>query len=105
MNIDELIRDLIVEDQFKTKYTKREQSIFCKNMYYKIQKFIEPYEEANTQLVEYKKKCKNLQLNYESSNKSNHCLLTVILLLNAYYVYIFYKQSLMFEQGQKVTFL
>jgi len=39
-NIDQLIRDLIVEDQFKAKYTKRQRSIFCKNMYRKISTFL-----------------------------------------------------------------
>ena len=41
MSIDQLIRDLIEEDKFKAKYTTRQRSIFCNNMYLKIQKFIE----------------------------------------------------------------
>ena len=40
MEIEQLIRDLIVEDQFNEKYTKRQRSIFCKNMYAKISAFV-----------------------------------------------------------------
>lgn len=45
MNIDQLIRDLIVEDQFKSKYTKRQRSVFCNNMYEKVSAFIEEHEK------------------------------------------------------------
>jgi hypothetical protein len=45
MDIDELIRDLILEENFKTKYTKRQQTVFCNNMYGKISAFISKYEE------------------------------------------------------------
>jgi polyhydroxyalkanoate synthesis regulator phasin len=44
MTIDDLIRDLILEDQFKAKYTKRQRSIFCKNMYTKISAFLKEKE-------------------------------------------------------------
>ena len=40
MDIEELICDLIMEDKFKAKYTKRQRSIFCKNMYTKISTFL-----------------------------------------------------------------
>ena len=45
MDIDQLIRDLILEDQFKAKYTKRQRTIFCNNMYGKISSFVSTYEE------------------------------------------------------------
>ena len=45
MNIDELIHDLILEDEFKAKYTKRQRTVFCENMYGKISLFISKYEE------------------------------------------------------------
>ena len=45
MTIDDLIRDLILEDQFKAKYTKRQRSIFCKNMYTKISAFLKENEQ------------------------------------------------------------
>jgi len=45
MDIDQLIRDLILEDQFKAKYTKRQQSIFYNNMYEKIATFMKVHEE------------------------------------------------------------
>ena len=45
MNMDQLIRDLIVEDQFKAKYTKRQRSVFSKNMYTKVATFIEEHEK------------------------------------------------------------
>jgi hypothetical protein len=45
MEIESLIRELIQEDQFKAKYTLRQRSIFCKNMYQKISKFLKSHEE------------------------------------------------------------
>ena len=45
MEIKDLIRDLIVEDKFNAKYTKRQKSIFCKNMYTKISKFLRQHDE------------------------------------------------------------
>jgi adenylosuccinate synthase len=50
MSIDQLIRDLVEEDQFKAKYTSRQRSIFCKNMYAKVSKFI---EETNKHYIEH----------------------------------------------------
>ena len=45
MSIDDLIRDLVVEDQFKAKYTKRQRHVFCDNMYKKVETFIEEHEK------------------------------------------------------------
>ena len=45
MDIDQLIRDLILEDQFKAKYTKRQRTVFCNNMYGKISAFVSKYQE------------------------------------------------------------
>lgn len=49
MSIDQLIRELIVEDLFKAKYTSRQRSIFCENMYGKVYKFI---QETNKEKIE-----------------------------------------------------
>jgi len=49
MSIEQLIRDLILEDQFKSKYTARQRSIFCNNMYAKVHAFV---ENANKELIE-----------------------------------------------------
>lgn len=45
MNIDQLIRDLVVEEKFKSKYTKRQRSVFCNNMRDKVVAFIEDHEK------------------------------------------------------------
>ena len=55
MSIDDLIRDLILEDQFKAKYTKRQRSIFCKNMYTKISAFLQKEKEREEELEQYLK--------------------------------------------------
>jgi len=52
MSIDQLIRDLIEEDQFKAKYTTRQRSIFCKNMYAKVSQFIEETNESHLDRIE-----------------------------------------------------
>lgn len=92
MNIDTLIRDLIEEDQFNEKYTKRQRSIFCKNMYSKLSAFISERDrlhaiETNKRLEEYRVSCE------EYMNKSNEYLvlnlfyrgLCVIVMLYVYY--------------------
>jgi hypothetical protein len=53
MSIDDLIRDLILEDQFKAKYTKRQRSIFCKNMYTKISAFLQEEKEREEELEQH----------------------------------------------------
>lgn len=62
-DIEDLIRDLIMEDKFKAKYTKRQRSIFCKNMYYKLSKFI---EEKEQQIVILEEKIENYQRAYNA---------------------------------------
>jgi hypothetical protein len=52
MSIDQLIRDLIEEDLFKAKYTTRQRSIFCKNMYAKVSKFIEENNKEQHERIE-----------------------------------------------------
>jgi hypothetical protein len=52
MNIDDLIRDLIVEDQFKAKYTKRQRTVFCNNMYNKVANFIEDHEKETLEKLD-----------------------------------------------------
>jgi hypothetical protein len=52
MSIDQLIRDLIEEDRFKAKYTARQRSIFCENMYTKVYNFIKVANEDAIERVE-----------------------------------------------------
>lgn len=52
MSIDQLILDLIEEDQFKAKYTSRQRSIFCKNMYSKVSKFIQEKNKEQLEKIE-----------------------------------------------------
>jgi len=68
-SIDQLIRDLVVEDQFKAKYTSRQRSVFCKNMYAKVSNFVKEenkehlkhVEESQTQLHDYQNRLKDSQ--------------------------------------------
>ena len=80
MNIDQLIRDLILEDQFKAKYTKTQRSIFCKNMYSKISTFLKNYdaeivstrsqlEDSRRQLLETKTYLEKYKIAYNLSVK------------------------------------
>ena len=66
MDIDSLIRDLILEDQFKAKYTARQRSIFCNNMYGKISAFLQSHEE---ELKETQNKLKETQNKVEKYRK------------------------------------
>lgn len=45
MSMDQLIRDLLVEEQFKANYTKRQRTVFCNNLREKIYAFIEAHEK------------------------------------------------------------
>jgi phage-related tail protein len=84
-SIDQLIRDLIVEDTFKSKYTARQRTIFCKNMYEKVAKFLETsFDEeiekikdleeevavANNDMEVYKKSYEDLKESYDELNRS-----------------------------------
>ena len=69
MDIDTLIHDLILEDQFKAKYTARQRSIFCKNMYGKISEFIQSHEQ---ELKETQNKLKETQNKLEKYRKAYH---------------------------------
>ena len=51
-SIDQLIRDLVVEDLFKAKYTSRQRSIFCQNMYAKVYTFIKENNKEQHERVE-----------------------------------------------------
>jgi hypothetical protein len=51
MTIDQLIRDLIQEDLFKAKYTSRQRSIFCENMYSKVYKFMEETNKEKNEKI------------------------------------------------------
>ena len=98
MDIDELIRDLIQEDQFKAKYTNRQRSIFCQNMYGKISAFLQPHEE---ELKETQNKLKETQTKLEKYRKAYTTLyketdtylwvtLVYAFICIAFFVYIYY---------------
>ena len=67
MSIDQLIRDLIVEDQFKAKYTKRQRRVFCDNMYEKVSVFVEEHEKETLD-----KLCMHKQANVLMKEKMVH---------------------------------
>jgi hypothetical protein len=52
MSIEHLIQNLVLEDRFKEKYTTRQRSVFCKNMYLKINRFLLEHDKAHNQFVE-----------------------------------------------------
>jgi hypothetical protein len=97
MSIDQLIRDLIVEDQFKAKYTKRQRSIFCNNMYNKVANFIEDHEKDTLVKLEM-----HYQANLLMKNKMiyYHAMFilyrttTFILCVCIYLKYLFPKQQI-----------
>jgi len=74
MDIDELIRDLILEDQFKAKYTKRQRTIFCENMYEKIATFMkhpqEQLKESEKKVEKYRKAYIELAKSYADLRKN-----------------------------------
>ncbi len=81
MNIDALIKDLILEDKFKAKYTARQRTIFCKNMYRKISNFLKEHEEEledtreqvqslNHQLQEANTRLEKYRNGYETSRRN-----------------------------------
>jgi hypothetical protein len=53
--MNDLIKNVIVEDEFKARYTARQRSIICKNIHKKMEEFIlkhEPmYLKAHTHLL------------------------------------------------------
>ncbi len=52
MSINQLIRDLIVEEEFKANYTKRQRTVFCNNLYDKVATFIEEHEKKTLARLE-----------------------------------------------------
>ena len=90
MDIDQLIRDLILEDQFKAKYTKRQRSIFCNNMYEKISTFMKHHQEelyqAEKKIEKYRKAYIELAKNYADLRKKPPVYLWMIL----FYGYMFW---------------
>jgi hypothetical protein len=98
MDIDELIRDLIQEDQFKAKYTNRQRSIFCQNMYGKISAFLQPHEEelkeTQEKLKETQKKLEKYRKAYELLYKETDTYLFLTLVYAficiVFFVYIYY---------------
>jgi predicted nuclease with TOPRIM domain len=91
MSIDQLIRDLIEEDTFKAKYTTRQRTIFCKNMYEKVSKFLEDsfdeemerikeleleLDESKHDLEVYKNSYQELSSRYEELSNSYQELTT-----------------------------
>lgn len=105
MSIDQLIRDLVEEDLFKAKYTTRQRSIFCKNMYSKVFKFVEEtnknynerveelefeVKDVQNQLNEAHAELEELQVANEKLNKGYKGLVQDILYALRLSVYMFY---------------
>ena len=91
MQIDQLIRDLILEDQFKAKYTKRQRSIFCNNMYEKISTFMKEHQEeqkeAEKKIEKYKKAYIELANKYAELRKKPP-VYSWIILMYGYMIWI-----------------
>jgi hypothetical protein len=68
MDIECLIRELIIEDRFNEKYTKNQRSIFCKNMYEKIALFIKENEKDKKNLQD---KLEVYRIAYENMEKKH----------------------------------
>lgn len=105
MSIDQLIRDLIVEDLFKGKYTARQRSIFCQNMYTKVSTFIEENTNEKIQKIEQLEEElavaeNDLEYYKESYEELNHQIqLQKSILLNVIYgihlvIYVIYVYSM-----------
>jgi hypothetical protein len=119
-HIEMLIRDLIVEDQFNAKYTKNQKSIFCKNMYDKISKFLKNREEeildrlnrrylnqqheldeTKRQLEQYRMGYHLLQQNHSFDNFA-HSVLNMFFLIYFYYsMYQWITATTPTDQSQK----
>lgn len=103
MSIDQFIRDLIVEDQFKTNYTKRQRTIFCNNLYDKIATFIEEHEKDTLtrlekheeELHETRKKLDKLRSSYARLYKETDTYVCVTLVYTficlGMFGYIYYR--------------
>jgi len=102
MSIDQLIRDLIVEDEFKANYTKRQRSIFCNNLYEKISVFLEEREKEmkenlekhENDLHETRKKLDKLKRSYVTLYRETDtyaCVtLTYTLICLGFFLYVYY---------------
>jgi len=115
-HIEMLIRDLIVEDQFNAKYTKNQKSIFCKNMYAKIYKFLKNREEeildrlnrrylaelddTKRQLDQYRMGYHLLQRNHSFDNFT-HSVLNMFFLYFYYSIYQWITTTTPTDQSQK----
>jgi len=90
MDIDQLIRDLILEDQFKEKYTKRQRSIFCSNMYEKVATFMKHHQdelkESEKKVQKYRNAYIELVKTYTDLRKNPPVYLWLVLL----YGYLFW---------------
>jgi hypothetical protein len=121
MNTEDLIRDLIVEDQFNAKYTKRQRSIFCKNMYTKISKFLrfrekeildrlnqkyigqeEELEDTKRRLQHYRLECHRLKRNNPGYMDFIRSILNVLIIVYFYLsLYQWITKTLRTDQSQK----
>jgi len=94
MQIDQLIHDLILEEKFKEKYTKRQRSIFCNNMHEKIYTFVKHHQEelihAEKKIDKYQKAYIELAKNYADLRKKPPVYLWMIL----FYGYMFWAISM-----------
>ena len=116
MNIEELIRDLILEDQFKAKYTKTQRSIFCKNMYSKISTFLKNYAaeivSTRSQLEDSRRELEMYKIAYHKLLKRTsqkiyldilYSMTTVGVILYFYYtLYTYFINSMQTGQLQKL---
>ena len=119
--MEELIRDLIVEDQFNAKYTKTQKSIFCKNMYAKISKFLQyreeeildrlnrrylyqqqEMEETKRQLEQYRAGYMQLLKQNHSFGDFTHSLMNMFMIIYFYYaIYVWITTTTPTDQSQK----
>ena len=107
MNIDQLIRDLLVEEQFKANYTKRQRAVFCNNLYNKVATFIEEHEKDTLarlekhedELHETRHKLDKLRKSYETLYKETDAYVCIALVYTficigmfgyIYYTFILY---------------
>jgi hypothetical protein len=90
MQIDQLIRDLILEDQFKEKYTKRQRSIFCNNMYEKIATFMKVHQDELRESEKKVQKYRNAYIELAKSYADLRKKPPVYLWMSLMYGYLFW---------------
>ena len=90
MDIECLIRELIMEDRFNEKYTKNQRSIFRKNMYEKVAQFIKENEKEKCFLQNKLDIYRNAYEELVKKNRRESCmelLFSLMLFLSIIYIY------------------